>query len=107
MELVMMKKSTSGRPRKADWRARAPEILGVNARVNLSSVMEGVALQRNVNGVKGTSLVLPMVLGVGVVAENDGLEEGIEMRGMYGIEEGEEKIPSARTMAAWMTPLMV
>ncbi|KAI0017755.1 KR domain-containing protein [Xylariomycetidae sp. FL0641] len=36
-----------------------------------------------------TSLVLPMVLGVGVVAEKAELEEGLRRKGMYGIDEEE------------------
>ncbi|KAF7562295.1 hypothetical protein G7046_g1836 [Stylonectria norvegica] len=54
-----------------------------------NSVLDNVALQRNLAGQVATSLVLPMVLGVGVVAENDSLEDKISRRGMYGIEERE------------------
>ncbi|KAL6861988.1 KR domain-containing protein [Trichoderma novae-zelandiae] len=34
-----------------------------------------------------TSIVLPMVLGVGVVAENAELEDALKRKGMYGIDE--------------------
>ncbi|KAH7319610.1 putative polyketide synthase [Stachybotrys elegans] len=34
-----------------------------------------------------TSVVLPMVLGVGVVAETAGLEDALTRKGMYGIDE--------------------
>jgi hypothetical protein len=38
-------------------------------------------------GLATTSVTLPMVLAVGVVAENDALEDKITRRGMYGIDE--------------------
>ncbi|KAH6603957.1 polyketide synthase [Trichoderma cornu-damae] len=34
-----------------------------------------------------TSIVLPMVLGVGVVAENAELEDALKRKGMYGVDE--------------------
>ncbi|CAJ2505535.1 Uu.00g129290.m01.CDS01 [Anthostomella pinea] len=40
----------------------------------------------NKQGVVATSLVLPMVLGVGVVAENASLEDALTRKGMYGID---------------------
>lgn len=54
-----------------------------------NSVLDNIALQRNLAGQPATSLILPMVLGVGVVAENDSLEDKIAHRGMYGIDEQE------------------
>jgi short-subunit dehydrogenase len=56
-----------------------------------NAVLDSVAVQMGRRGKAGvyTSLVLPMVLGVGVVAENDELEGKIARRGMYGIDEGE------------------
>ena len=54
-----------------------------------NSFLDNLAWQRNKAGLPATSLALPMVLGVGVVAENDFLEEKITRRGMYGIDERE------------------
>ncbi|KAF1978064.1 lovastatin nonaketide synthase [Bimuria novae-zelandiae CBS 107.79] len=54
-----------------------------------NSFLDNLALRRNLAGLPGTSLVLPMVLGVGVVAESDGLEDKISRRGMYGVDERE------------------
>ena len=54
-----------------------------------NSFLDSFAWQRNLKGLPASSLVLPMVLGVGVVAENDFLEEQITRRGMYGIAERE------------------
>lgn len=54
-----------------------------------NSFLDNLAWQRNLAGLPATSLVLPMVLGVGVVAENSLLEDKISRRGMYGIDEGE------------------
>ena len=54
-----------------------------------NSFLDNFAWQRNLMGLPATSLVLPMVLGVGVVAENDFLEDKISRRGMYGIDERE------------------
>lgn len=38
-------------------------------------------------GATATSVVLPMVLGVGVVAENSEIEEALKRKGMYGVDE--------------------
>ena len=54
-----------------------------------NSFLDNFAWQRNLQGLPATSLVLPMVLGVGIVAENDFLEDKIARRGMYGIDERE------------------
>lgn len=54
-----------------------------------NSFLDNLAWQRNLMGLPATSLVLPMVLGVGVVAENDFLEDKITRMGMYGIDERE------------------
>jgi hypothetical protein len=54
-----------------------------------NSFLDNLAWQRNLMGLPATSLVLPMVLGVGVVAESDTLEDKITRRGMYGIDERE------------------
>lgn len=54
-----------------------------------NSFLDSLALSRNIAGLPGTSLVLPMVLGVGVVAESDHLEVLISRRGQYGADERE------------------
>lgn len=43
--------------------------------------------QQQANGAAATSVVLPMVLGVGVVAENSEIEEALKRKGMYGVDE--------------------
>lgn len=54
-----------------------------------NSFLDNLAHQRQLAGLPGTSLVLPMVLGVGVVAEHDFLEDKIARRGLYGVDERE------------------
>ncbi|KAM5456327.1 Type I Iterative PKS [Microsporum audouinii] len=54
-----------------------------------NSFLDNLAWQRNLNGLPATSLILPMILGVGVVAESDTLENQIARTGMYGINERE------------------
>lgn len=54
-----------------------------------NAFLDSLALSRNLAGLPGTSLVLPMVLGVGVVAESDTLEGLISRRGQYGADERE------------------
>lgn len=51
--------------------------------------LEYLAWQRNCKGLVATALALPMVLGVGVVADNPELEGQITRRGMYGVDERE------------------
>ena len=65
-------------------------ILGTPAQSNYASAnsfLDSLARHRRTNGQKATSVVLPMVLGVGVVAENFEIEESLKRKGMYGIEE--------------------
>ena len=54
-----------------------------------NAFLDAFAHQRRRAGLPATSLALPMVLGVGVVAENAGLEEKISRRGLYGVDERE------------------
>ncbi|KAK8124395.1 polyketide synthase [Apiospora kogelbergensis] len=54
-----------------------------------NGVLESLARYRTARGLPATALVLPMVLDVGVVAETDGLEEGLVRKGLYGIDEHE------------------
>ncbi|KAK0726009.1 KR domain-containing protein [Lasiosphaeris hirsuta] len=52
-----------------------------------NSYLDALALHRRANGQVATSVILPMVLGVGVVAENTKLEDALKQKGMYGIDE--------------------
>lgn len=54
-----------------------------------NSVLDALALQRSASHLAATSLVLPMVLGVGVVAENATIETYLTHKGLYGIDEHE------------------
>lgn len=49
--------------------------------------MDSLARHRVANGLPAASLVLPMVLGVGVVAEHPEIEEALKRKGIYGIDE--------------------
>ncbi|KAL6720901.1 hypothetical protein ACLMJK_002826 [Lecanora helva] len=54
-----------------------------------NSVLDALALERSANNLAATSLVLPMVFDVGVVAENDAIEISLARKGLYGIDEVE------------------
>lgn len=54
-----------------------------------NSYLDSLAWNRNLQGLPATSLILPMVLDVGVVAENEGIEEALSKKAMYGIDERE------------------
>ena len=54
-----------------------------------NSYLDALAWHRNLQALPATSLVLPMILDVGVVAENDSMEALISRKGMYGIDEKE------------------
>ncbi|KAI1338294.1 putative polyketide synthase [Xylariaceae sp. FL0016] len=67
-------------------------LLGNTGQSNYSaanSVLDSLARFRRANGTPATSLELPMVLDVGVVAESDGLEASLARKGLYGIDESE------------------
>jgi hypothetical protein len=67
-------------------------ILGTPTQSNYAaanSFLDALAHHLRVQGRKATSVVLPMILGVGVVAENFGIEDSLKRKGMYGIEEEE------------------
>jgi hypothetical protein len=54
-----------------------------------NSFLDNLASKLRMEGVPAVSLALPMILGVGVVAESDTLEQQIRKRGMHGVEEDE------------------
>ncbi|KAI8630512.1 lovastatin nonaketide synthase [Xylariaceae sp. FL1651] len=65
-------------------------LLGTPAQSNYAAgntYMDALASQRVAQGKHAASIVIPMVLGVGVVAENIELEASLKRKGMYGIDE--------------------
>jgi hypothetical protein len=54
-----------------------------------NSYLDMLAWHRHLKGLPATSLVLPMILDVGVVAETESLEAKITRKGWYGIDERE------------------
>nr|D2E9X0.1 RecName: Full=Reducing polyketide synthase DEP5; AltName: Full=Depudecin biosynthesis cluster protein 1 [Alternaria brassicicola]ACZ57548.1 polyketide synthase [Alternaria brassicicola] len=65
-------------------------ILGTPGQANYAagnSYMDALARLRRSQGKPACAVVLPMILGVGVVAQNDGLEDSLKRKGMYGIDE--------------------
>ncbi|KAI0542515.1 hypothetical protein GGR58DRAFT_452645 [Xylaria digitata] len=67
-------------------------LLGNTGQANYSaanSALDALARQRRAAGLAATSLVLPMVLDVGVVADNDSIEASLIRKGLYGIDEYE------------------
>jgi hypothetical protein len=65
-------------------------ILGTPGQANYAAgnaYMDALARHRRNLGLVACAAVLPMVLGVGVVAENTELEASLTRKGMYGIDE--------------------
>jgi hypothetical protein len=65
-------------------------LLGTPAQSNYAAgntYMDALARHRIAQGKHAASIVIPMVLGVGVVAENIELESSLKRKGMYGIDE--------------------
>lgn len=54
-----------------------------------NSFLDSLAWHRNQNGLAASSLALPMVLDIGIVAENEHIETSLSRKGMYGIDERE------------------
>lgn len=52
-----------------------------------NSYLDALARHRVANGAAATSVILPMILGVGVVAENTEIEDALRRKGIYGIDE--------------------
>ncbi|KAI0467334.1 hypothetical protein F4859DRAFT_495046 [Xylaria cf. heliscus] len=67
-------------------------LLGNTGQANYAAAngaLDALARQRRAEGLAASSLVLPMVLDVGVVADNDSIEASLVRKGLYGIDEYE------------------
>ncbi|KAI0379327.1 polyketide synthase [Hypomontagnella monticulosa] len=52
-----------------------------------NAYMDALARLRHTQGKRAAAIVLPMILGIGVVAENASIEEALKRKGMYGVDE--------------------
>ena len=65
-------------------------ILGTPGQSNYAaanSFLDSLCRHRRLKSQPSTSLILPMVLGVGYVAEHPEIEEALKRKGIYGIDE--------------------
>ena len=65
-------------------------VLGTPTQSNYAagnSFLDALARHRHSRQQKATSIAIPMVLGVGVVADNFEIEDSLKRKGMYGIDE--------------------
>ncbi|KAB8069924.1 KR domain-containing protein [Aspergillus leporis] len=65
-------------------------ILGTPGQSNYAtanSYLDSLARHRHALQKNSVSIILPMILGIGVVAENVELEDSLKRKGMYGIDE--------------------
>ncbi|TGO19696.1 hypothetical protein BTUL_0003g01530 [Botrytis tulipae] len=54
-----------------------------------NSFLDFLARHRRKQGLTGTSLILPMVVGIGYVADHPEIETSLRRKGFYGIDESE------------------
>ena len=84
-------------------------ILGTPGQANYSAgnnFLDSLARHRVANGKRASSLILPMVQSVGVVAENPEIEAALRRKGIYGIDESHllESFEAAIWTQATATP---
>lgn len=96
LDFFVMTSSTSG-------------TLGTPGQANYAAAnrfLDSLARNRVANGQRACSLILPMVLGVGYVAEHPEVEEALKRKGIYGIDEAHllESFAASMTAQASETP---
>jgi acyl carrier protein len=67
-------------------------IIGSTGQANYAAanqVQDSICRNRRAQGLPATSLILSMIMGMGVVAENVAMEDSILRKGIYGIHEDE------------------